>query len=225
MKWLAFLLILSSCSSVPYNKKNIDGPVRPYLDDFIAAIPESDHKAKIIKEISGIEIRIVPNISTSQDPDTTESAASSLLDGRCFPPSHRIELDQAMFRDADDDYKQLIIDHELGHCVLHRIHRSGYNPTQYGSISVMSQTFLNVADYNQNKSEFRKELFDSSRFGSLDVLTFFLRQEYAEYKRISRYPREDYEKELNLEVPMSDKLKKLIKEYEESLSADKKTAP
>lgn len=44
--------------------------------------------------------------------------------GRCFPMSNRVEVDRRAWAKMDEDEREMLIFHELGHCTLHRPHRS-----------------------------------------------------------------------------------------------------
>jgi hypothetical protein len=215
---LCLLLMSCGCATIKSNK-NVDSDVQPYLNDFITALKKTGQSEAFQNPLSQLSIKLVPAISNSNNPFLESSdfhiGPQNQLMGRCFIDSNRVEIDENVFNESDDNVRQLLIDHELGHCILKRIHRNGFHPTIPGENSVMAEHFSNIAIYNEIKDYYRTELFDSSMFYSLDILNFYIKKEYKEYHHIFRDPSERYQKELNLDAPMSSDLNKLIKEYQQ----------
>ena len=79
-------------------------------------------------------------------------------------PNH-ITIDEPLFNDLSDLYREFIIFHELGHCVLNRDHREDSDHT--GScVSLMRSGLGNCNDnyHNGTRATYIDELFDPNEF-------------------------------------------------------------
>ena len=79
-------------------------------------------------------------------------------------PNH-ITIDLPLFNDLSDLYREFIIFHELGHCVLNRDHREDQD--QHGScVSLMRSGLGSCNDnyHNATRATYIDELFDPSDF-------------------------------------------------------------
>lgn len=223
MSNLAFILItilsFTSCSSLTQNKErlsqlytkdNIDEPVVPYLEDFLLALESSGQIESFKPALKTLTIRLVPGISTNQDPELNSS--SGFYDrGRCFFKSNTIELDLAFFSWNTEDQRQFVVDHELGHCLLRRIHRRKVKDYKLTSVSTMTPIMINERDYNSLKKTYRIELLDDSRFNTIDILTKVIESQYLNIHRIDGWVLQQFEDQLNGDEQMSSDLLSFVR--------------
>lgn len=59
----------------------------------------------------------------------------------------------------DTNYRESLIFHELGHCLLNRIHRPGLIPGLGLPLSIMNPSAPTGEDYSYDKAYYQKELF------------------------------------------------------------------
>jgi hypothetical protein len=80
-----------------------------------------------------------------------------------------IQISQPLWDSLDADGQQELLFHELGHCVLGRVHEENLNnsvPT-----SLMNSEFLGSALYNANKAQYLHELFTGQNISSSLTMT------------------------------------------------------
>jgi hypothetical protein len=71
------------------------------------------------------------------------------------------------WRNLSNTGKMLLVYHELGHCVLNRLHIN-----REDTISIMNPTLMPEKVYKENKEESLRELFDPSNQNDWLLLTF-----------------------------------------------------
>ena len=155
-----------------------DQPFRPYLEDFVKGAKEAGVE-EVIKENL--------NILTIKFGKVTSLDAS--FAAYCERMTTTIIVDRAYWSKADEATRQAALDHELGHCLLDRIHRhvAQYNinnqfvminlypqlvqglflerhldlkDAQINPVSIMYPLVLRGQYYAANKADLRKELFE-----------------------------------------------------------------
>ena len=72
-----------------------------------------------------------------------------------------IMIDPTHWKDLSMVGRELLLFHELGHCLLKRDH------TANDVVSIMNPFGISVIEYSMNEEGFLSELFDSSKFNSL----------------------------------------------------------
>lgn len=85
---------------------------------------------------------------------------------------------------ADKDSKQVLIDHELGHCLLERNHRhivTNNEDKTYSPHSIMFPNVLPGFYYIRNKTALRRELFEESRHNNYFVTIQMYKEKQADY--------------------------------------------
>lgn len=78
--------------------------------------------------------------------------------------------------------KQILIDHELGHCLLERNHRHihvEYPNKTIQPYSIMYPNIMNAVLYAKNKQGYRDELFDPNRFNTYWYANELMQENYA----------------------------------------------
>lgn len=76
----------------------------------------------------------------------------------------RLTVDPDFWRNATEERRELLMHHELGHCVLNRRHRSGTLSSGI-LVSVMGPKIMSGKTYLANYDYYQAELFDRDRLG------------------------------------------------------------
>jgi len=87
--------------------------------------------------------------------------------GRCYPYSGvvLIEIDPVFWESAGVINQEILMYHELGHCILNRTH-------EIDAVSIMAPRLISSAVYLYYKEEYLEELFDVEKFDSLRIMSF-----------------------------------------------------
>ena len=151
-KYLFALLILSLFISSCGDDDGLDiaAPLLPYFESFKAEAAERgidvDYEALGISGFIG-------------------GISSQGVIGQCNPENNAVTIDRIFWASFDEDGKELIVYHELGHCVLKRQHCDKINPDQTCHSIMHSSEDLCDNNYNQStREEFIDELFDPFYF-------------------------------------------------------------
>jgi hypothetical protein len=110
--------------------------------------------------------------------DTKSVTTVKEANGNCDYTSGIVTINGDHWQSASADEKQLIIDHELGHCLLGRVHLSNWGLIQPDNriikVSIMSSDgFLNVTELSEFKDHYEEELFNPETFNQFGFqLTF-----------------------------------------------------
>jgi hypothetical protein len=132
--------------------------VRGYVAQFLAdADANGTDAVKLMKQSPKLLIKIA----------SLDSYGSGVI-GLCSTGNtYRIlTLDPDYFKPSQDPVQnQLLVSHELGHCVLYRDHRSGVDLIPDGSghtheVSIMNPIIIGSAQYNFHKPYYNGELFE-----------------------------------------------------------------
>lgn len=93
------------------------------------------------------------------------------LSGLCLPEKNTVLIRKSHFYYADYLFRQKLIDHELGHCILNRVH---YNDTSVVLGIEFQKSIMNfmVMPYNslEDIKTQRYELFNKQYYGTLTQL-------------------------------------------------------
>jgi len=158
--FLLLILLMSSCGKSlvrpinPYdtthsNKVEIDKAFDEYVDDF-----EDDWGLDVTDLVMEFE-------TIEQDPETTTTRL-----GVCYTRHNttpRVIIGPETWVNMDETRRKLLIYHELGHCVLFRKHIEGTNT------SIMNPILLSSAVFKKNEDYFINELFDETKYSSLNL--------------------------------------------------------
>jgi hypothetical protein len=131
---------------------------QPYVGD--AAL--SKYVNAFIQNASAQGVNVLPYMKnpTLQVRVASLSTVSSSTIGLCeFSGSlRRVTLDSAFWNSSSETYREILMHHELGHCVLERYHTSTrLSSGQYASI--MTPYILNSSVYAANKPYYVQELY------------------------------------------------------------------
>ena len=88
------------------------------------------------------------------------SSPSSDYVGVCQQASNmtgKVTLDQNFWSSASEDERQELLDHELGHCILNRVHRTDFLPNGVPA-SIMNPYLFNPAIIKANSQYYYNEL-------------------------------------------------------------------
>jgi hypothetical protein len=145
----ALALALSACggdgSSAPHtNVVQIDSQFQSTVDAFTTESQAQGHPV-VIQDL------IVQSVSELSN---TDEMGTCIQEEGSTPV---IQISQPLWDSLDADGQQELLFHELGHCVLNRVHTEDLNngvPT-----SVMSPVFFGSSLYDANKAQYLHELF------------------------------------------------------------------
>ena len=146
---LIFFLFLSACSTKPHTPVvHIDPAFQGLVTEFVA---ESQRQGRAIS-ITDLIVRFTPSLS------------GDVL-GECFnyhgQETNVILMDATDWEWESDEYRRVVLFHELGHCVLNREHdttgriRDGYCT----ATSIMYPSIDDVNMYVANWNDYMLELF------------------------------------------------------------------
>ena len=147
-QYLALLFITISVSACGSSQDitpevSIESQFQPIVQNFVA---DAQTQGKPVT-ITNLIIQSVPSL-----PDE--------IMGECFsgglsPPT--IQISQEDWDVLTPDGQKVLLYHELGHCVLGRVHN--YNENNGIPVSIMSPAYIGAAIYDYNKAEYLYELF------------------------------------------------------------------
>jgi len=129
---------------------SIEAQYQPIVDTFTAEAATAGAPVTITDLI----------IQTVQDLPTTEEMGVCIQGAGTTPT---IQISQSMWDSLDADGQQELLFHELGHCVLNRVHEESLNNGV--PVSVMSPIFLGSSLYDA-KDQYMHELFTSQNISA-----------------------------------------------------------
>jgi hypothetical protein len=216
--YFIFVILLTSCSSMNSRNsslksslQNIDPEIRPYVVDFTQGLKDNGQEHDFDRALSHLRIKLVPKIRSFA------GGFDNYAMGRCFLAEDLIEFDQAFWRQMPESQKQIAMDHELGHCLLKRTHRKIYDKNKQRAISVMSPTDRNF-DYDKEKTELRRELFDKNFYGGFIILIDMTENQSEVFNKAFAFSTNRIEFELNGDLPMSKETQSFINYYQGRLN-------
>lgn len=133
-------------------KISIESDFQGYVDNFIL-----DSK----KYSNGVEIKSLIMKFTQLDENNEEREDNLVILGACYASINHeylaplVVIEERYWFDLLDAQKELLIYHELGHCLLQREH------TEI-DFSVMTPSLPDHKRYTKNKDKFLSELFDEN---------------------------------------------------------------
>jgi hypothetical protein len=212
---MAFVLGISGCSSLKMNpslfsNQNVDPEAQVYLEDFILGLKEANQLDDFKQALSHLKIKFVDTVRT-------EDGILPLARGRCLLKDDLISLDKEFWSHLPEDKRQLTLDHEIGHCLLKRVHRNIFDPAHGMGMSIMSSVDMDMPDYNLEKKRLRQELFTKKFYGSLIILTDLTENQSEMFNRAYSFSEHRYEHELNGDLELSQELKNFIIYYKDKL--------
>ena len=207
-KYFILLILLSSCSSVNVSENSTKMPfvpleIRPYVEDFLLGLKENRQSHNFDRALLSLKINLVPVVRNPAG-GFSENAL-----GRCFLKESLIEIDKEYWSHLPEDKRQIAIDHELGHCLLKRVHRNIYDEKRQMVSSVMSSIDRDF-NYGTEKKRLRQELFNKKFYGTLIILTEMTEHQSDVFNKAFVSSTHRYEAELNGDLPLSPEAKLLV---------------
>ena len=144
--------MLSTKSTIGRGK--VDNTIKPFLNKFIHEYENRGHSL----DPSNISISIIPySVELFGD---TNVAGVCYFDHPFMGPEPTIVLQKEMWAKIGFSMKEVIIYHELGHCLLNRDHCEYVDPTRTGYASIMGPNAAHIVDnFVNNRKEMLDELF------------------------------------------------------------------
>jgi hypothetical protein len=151
---LAFIVISTGCGTAPTTPRPTDPQFRPYLDRFIKLASAYGYGT-----VSWDRIPITLNSSAN---DVNADAIATCYDFTGLAPEARGDYNYVYFlpswwNNAGAEDRELVVFHELGHCLLDRRHDDsvkGWFP-----LSMMNTFKLDVDLYRYYRDDYVHELF------------------------------------------------------------------
>jgi hypothetical protein len=152
---------LSACGSAQSGSQthtsvvSVEAQFQPMVDAFTAEAQAQGNPVVITDLI----------VQSVQDlPSTDEMGVCS--QGAGTTPT--IQISQPLWDSLDANGQQELLFHELGHCVLNRVHETSENNGV--PVSVMSPVFLGSDLYDANRTQYMHELFTGTNISSLSMV-------------------------------------------------------
>ena len=144
--FLSLSLLFVGCGTAHVEVLSVDSQFKPYLNEFegMSKVEGTQITTK------NLIIQMVPSID-----DTLTVGYCETADGQ----TPKIVVSQAWWTNLSDYEKEMLMFHELGHCLLNRNHRAtAYLNMPY---SVMTPMLFNTSVYQANFTQYMFELFHS----------------------------------------------------------------
>jgi hypothetical protein len=154
---LTILIALTGCgkagSQIPHTQSvSIDSEFTDYVQRFQDQAAEQGTPI----QITDLQVYMVPSIPKSVGGICTTSLTNAVT------PS--VQISQIIWDDIDDTGKEELIFHELGHCLLKRVHR--WDVSNGVPLSIMSPGAFASPLYQVNKNQYYYELFHNQDLDS-----------------------------------------------------------
>lgn len=156
-------------SKLPTNYKTEDSEILPFYDSFISYANFYNYPLPDIKIYLAMDNLI---------------ASDSHIKGKCVETSegNAVVIDRSFWNTLSDTSKEILVFHELGHCLLNRTHRTlyfqgtnriydqGMIPSwEYSThpnwpMSLMHRSLIDEAKFNQERDYYLSELFMKNNY-------------------------------------------------------------
>jgi hypothetical protein len=161
---IVFLTLSLNIVSASENQPQIDKTMKPYVDSFLKSAHA--HGVNFKNDVS------VKLISSSEFRNTQLNAyfdddINGIDAGLCEFKTKTIKINKVTWNRLDDTRRQALVDHEMGHCYLGRVHDSRLmTDGRIGFFnSLMYPVLTAVASFYETSTKYyRDELFDKSTF-------------------------------------------------------------
>jgi hypothetical protein len=144
-KCVILLLLLTGCAKQAPNVVNIEAKYQPYTAAFQA-------RAQMVGSTAKVDNLIVQSVDT-----LGPSIVAQCIQGGDNPT---IQVSQFFWNRLPVTYREEVIFHEMGHCVLNRGHRPDQNNSL--SLSIMDPYIFGGSAYESNYTQYMHELFYQS---------------------------------------------------------------
>lgn len=147
---LALALALSGCGKGVYGPTQIDPAFGSYIKTFET---EAASRGKDIA-VRGLTIRF----------GTLSGGVDGGRDGECNigAGGREIVIDPTYWAAQPEAGREVLLFHELGHCVLNRAHKTEkvFSGSGFESASIMAPTILSASQYDPERGSLLDELFN-----------------------------------------------------------------
>lgn len=143
--------------------------IKPYIQNFVNAAIRN--KIDNINDINNFTIELSPIREVNPN-----------YIGYCLYKDKTIYLDDEFWNNADDNSRQIVVNHELGHCLLGRVHieQEIVENNEVKPKSIMFPTIIASEVFVKNKVYFEKELFqEKNEFGQVQKALNGIRKDLA----------------------------------------------
>ncbi len=139
-------LVMYSCGKAPVYE--VDPELLPYVNQFQGTAAQYGH--------SGTISELVAKFGPMSNP--RERAFCDLVDGE--PPT--VMVNAETWETLDEASRESLMFHELGHCILKRVHMSERN-SMGTPVSVMNPYAIDSETYEKHHDEYVAELFTGKK--------------------------------------------------------------
>lgn len=143
--YILMILQLSLVWTACGRKIRITGEFEPYVEKFESESSRFD-QAVAVEEVI-IELGTL---------ETSKNGVCILKSNE--PP--KIIIQYSFWKSASQESKEVLLFHELGHCILKREHKEGVHPTSFRPVSIMRSEIVSAQDFLENYDEYLGELFN-----------------------------------------------------------------
>jgi len=161
---IALALGLTACNRslpLPPPQVSIDPALQKYVDAFVADGATAGRNL----DITNLIVRFSPPLGSSSLGETVGECKTQYYEGNIYG-TPTILIDQDFFNATDEWSRHTLLYHELGHCVLFRVHRfdwiSLYGPDLYQhsiASSIMYPYVIASADAQMFANYYVSEMF------------------------------------------------------------------
>ncbi len=155
---LSAFLLVSASACAPQEKEHehflqVDAPFVDFVHNFEVSASEEGRSVQITDLV----------ISFGSTPNLNETGVCEWAENE----TPRVVINERIWNTLNDYDRQEVIYHELGHCVLRRIHQNGtmmgYNGTLQIAASIMYPYRIAGSVYRDHMGHYHGELFDAAK--------------------------------------------------------------
>ena len=148
MKRLLVLVLLTGCGQAP------SGPAlqAPEFTPYVEAFEQAATSQGVAVETTDIEMTFTEATLSAPNTTGTVLAICEHIGG-----AKRISVNRAKWDKLDEERKEALVFHELGHCSLDKHHDDSLEDGE--PVSIMHPKLLKSEVYKKNKDKYMKELF------------------------------------------------------------------
>jgi hypothetical protein len=154
MSLISLALGLSSCAQAPATphtqQVSIQSDFSTYVDSFVADSVIQNHPV------------VIQDLVITMVPELQAGVGGLCTTGTNITPT--IQIAKIYWDDIDSEGKEELLFHEMGHCVLNRVH--DWTVNNQVPVSIMSPAFFGSALYVPNKAQYLYELFSQENLAN-----------------------------------------------------------
>jgi hypothetical protein len=155
---LGFLITGCAQPQVP-NVLAVDSEFQPYVNSFVA----QSQAQGLAVQVQDLVVTMKPELDSDYEMGVCYSYVGG-VNGTNPPPT--ININSQFWVQLDDKWKEELVYHELGHCVLNRVHRPDEDQTNYLPLSIMNAYSFADDVYTANYTQYMYEMFHQSDLAS-----------------------------------------------------------